>query len=112
MLTDAPQAKNLSTKWPETSPCKEELPLLRESKNMRLPSTTLRQSSEAGREDDRTELTNSAEVNPWMTVKFEEMLLPGEEGFSWVARTPQDQVHVRQDAAKRDSSSMTSQPCG
>ena len=59
---------------------RKSLAVLRESMDMRLSSKTVRQAIKVSREDDWSELTKRAEVNPWMLVKLEEWLSPGEAG--------------------------------
>ena len=46
---------------------------------MQLSSVVVRKEVKAGLEDDWSELTKNADVNPWMMVKLKE-LLPGKAG--------------------------------
>ena len=57
MLKETTEAVSLSKEWPETSPYQEQLALLRKSEDVLQPSKTVR-------ENDWSELTKSAEVNP------------------------------------------------
>ena len=72
MLKDATEAVSLGTERPETSPHKEELALLRQSKDIAAAEHDARQAIEAGREHDWSVSTRSAEVNLWMMVKLKE----------------------------------------
>ena len=49
---------------------KEELALLQQSENRRLPGIMVRRAVNAGRADDWSELMKSEELNPWMIAKL------------------------------------------
>ena len=48
----------------------EELALLQQSENRRLPGIMVRRAVNAGRADDWSELMKSEELNPWMIAKL------------------------------------------
>ena len=59
-------------KRPGESPHTEELAILLVSKNLHVPRRMVRKANKAELADDKSELTRSEEVNPWMLAKLKE----------------------------------------
>ena len=71
-LEEATRAVQQGTSWQDESQFKEELELLRESGDMRLDGTLIRQAIEAGKAGDRSKLVNIDMLNTWTSAKLQE----------------------------------------
>ena len=72
LLVEATRAVQLETGTQDESPRKEELELLRESCDLRLDGTLVRQAFKAGKAIDWSELVKSNRLNAWTSAKLQE----------------------------------------
>ena len=72
LFKEAAEVMGLVTEWINEVPLKEELALLRESRELPVPERTVRKATKAGRGDDWSELLEGDELNPWTMAKLKE----------------------------------------
>ena len=72
MFKEVAEVMGLVTEWINEVPLKEELALLRESRELPVPERTVRKATKAGRGDDWSELLEGDELNPWTMAKLKE----------------------------------------